>query len=186
MFLALLTAINCISVKLSTKVQDIFTFAKMFALLLIIATGIYFIIKGFKNIFCFEYKKNLFNNVYIFKKNIILGDSVNRQSFQNIFEGTNTNMGEISLAFYSGLFTYQGWNYLNFIVEELQNPKRCYKFFLFNIILIIYRNLPLAILISCVTVTVIYVLTNVAIYSVLSPAEMLKTDAVAVVFILYY
>lgn len=138
--ITLLTAINCISVKLSTKVQDIFTFAKMFALLLIIATGIYFIIKG---------------------------DSVNRQSFQNIFEGTNTNMGEISLAFYSGLFTYQGWNYLNFIVEELQNPK---------------RNLPLAILISCVTVTVIYVLTNVAIYSVLSPAEMLKTDAVAVEF----
>ena len=53
-----------------------------------------------------------------------LGDPVYRESFDNLFEGTNTDFSKASLAFYSGLFAYQGWNYLNFIVEELQNPKR--------------------------------------------------------------
>lgn len=53
-----------------------------------------------------------------------LGDPQYRKSFENIFENTNTNIGQVSIAFYSGLFAYQGWNYLNFIIEELQNPKR--------------------------------------------------------------
>lgn len=41
-----------------------------------------------------------------------------------MFEGTSKDVGEYSLAIMSGLFAYNGWNYLNFIVEELQNPKR--------------------------------------------------------------
>lgn len=39
--LALLTAINCVSTKLSMKVQDIFTAAKLFALIGIILAGLY-------------------------------------------------------------------------------------------------------------------------------------------------
>ena len=137
--LILLTAINCISVKWATRVQDTFTVAKVFALLMIIATGAYL---------------------------LCTGDELYRRSFEDLFEGTTTDVGKASLAFYSGLFAYQGWNYLNFIVEELQNPK---------------RNLPLAILISCISCTLIYVLTNVALYTVISPDEMLTSPAVAVV-----
>jgi len=33
-------------------------------------------------------------------------------------------VGTLSLAFYSGLFSYGGWNYLNFVIDELQNPYR--------------------------------------------------------------
>ncbi|VDM83739.1 unnamed protein product, partial [Strongylus vulgaris] len=47
-----------------------------------------------------------------------------RESFENIFENTSRDFSTISIAFYSGLFAYSGWNFLNFIVEELQNPKR--------------------------------------------------------------
>lgn len=45
----------------------------------------------------------------------------------------------------------------------------------------ICRNLPLSIAISCTACTLIYVLTNIALYTVISPDEMLTSPAVAVV-----
>ena len=42
------------------------------------------------------------------------------------------------------------------------------------------KNLPLAIYISCTLVTIVYVLTNIAFYTTLSPAELLESEAVAV------
>lgn len=47
--------------------------------------------------------------------------------------------------------------------------------------LFICRNLPIAIGFSCILVTIVYVLTNVAFFSALSPADMLNSEAVAVV-----
>ena len=35
---------------------------------------------------------------------------------------TETDITKIALSFYSGLFAYNGWNYLNFVIEELQDP----------------------------------------------------------------
>uniref|UniRef100_A0A0K0D2I8 Large neutral amino acids transporter small subunit 1 n=1 Tax=Angiostrongylus cantonensis TaxID=6313 RepID=A0A0K0D2I8_ANGCA len=115
-------------------------FAKVFALIMIIVTGSALLLTGKPQYY---------------------------ESFENIFENTARDFKTASLAFYSGLFAYQGWNYLNFIVEELQNPK---------------RNLPLSIAISCTTVTVIYTLTNIALYTVITPDEMLASPAVAVLF----
>ena len=43
------------------------------------------------------------------------------------------------------------------------------------------KNLPRAIAISCILVTVVYVLTNVAFYTTLSVPEVLGSEAVAVV-----
>ncbi|KRY20391.1 Y+L amino acid transporter 1, partial [Trichinella patagoniensis] len=133
----LLTWINSQSVRWSTRIQDVTTYAKLLALVLVIITGI----------------------VMLF--------ITNSGSFDDAFSGTSMNAGDISLALYSALFAYNGWNYLNFIVEEIQNPK---------------RNLPLAIAISCTTVTVIYTLTNVAFYAVIPPHEFIATDATATTF----
>jgi hypothetical protein len=36
---------------------------------------------------------------------------------------TNKPLG-VALAFYSGLWAYDGWNNLNSVTEELKNPKR--------------------------------------------------------------
>ncbi|KAL0276645.1 UNVERIFIED_CONTAM: hypothetical protein PYX00_004174 [Menopon gallinae] len=83
------------------------------------------------------------------------------------FKGSITEVPSIALSFYSGLFAYNGWNYLNFIIEELKDP---------------IKNLPRAIAISCTLVTVVYVLTNVAFYTTLSPEEVLQSEAVAVAF----
>ncbi|XP_065345382.1 large neutral amino acids transporter small subunit 1 isoform X1 [Cloeon dipterum] len=82
------------------------------------------------------------------------------------FEG-KYDATSITLAFYSGLFAFGGWNYLNFVTDELQNP---------------YKNLPRAIWIAMPIVTLVYVLANLAYLAVVSPDEMLSSPAVAVTF----
>jgi len=47
------------------------------------------------------------------------------KKFENSFENSQKNPGNIALSFYSGIYSYAGWNYLNFMTEELQNPHRC-------------------------------------------------------------
>ncbi|KAI6230831.1 Large neutral amino acids transporter small subunit 1 [Aphelenchoides fujianensis] len=135
-----LTAINCASVRLSTLIQDSFTLAKVFALIAIICTGGFLLIRG---------------------------QPEHLAAFRDPWANSTTDPGKLSLAFYQGLFAYQGWNYLNFVLEELKNP---------------IRDLPLAIIISCSAVTLIYVLTNVALYTVIQPAEMNQSVAVALDF----
>jgi len=133
-------AVNCLSVKWSAKVQDFFTVFKVLALLIIIILG--FVALGQGRI----------------------------ENFQDAFEtydGSTPDAGKISLAFYSGLFSYAGWNYLNFMTAELKNP---------------YRNLPLAIFIGMPLITVIYVLANIAYFTVLNPYEVINSDATAVAF----
>lgn len=39
-------------------------------------------------------------------------------------EDAQLDVGKLSLAFYSGLFAFGGWNYLNFVIDELQDPYR--------------------------------------------------------------
>ena len=39
------------------------------------------------------------------------------------WDGTETDPSVIALSFYSGLFAYTGWNYLNFIIEEMKVAK---------------------------------------------------------------
>uniref|UniRef100_A0A1W7RB58 Y+L amino acid transporter 2 n=1 Tax=Hadrurus spadix TaxID=141984 RepID=A0A1W7RB58_9SCOR len=83
------------------------------------------------------------------------------------FNNTESDITKIALSFYSGLFAYNGWNYLNFVIEELKEP---------------HKNLPRAIFISCISVTVIYTLTVVAFHSLLSVQEVMGAEAVAVTF----
>ncbi|XP_072036511.1 Y+L amino acid transporter 2-like [Amphiura filiformis] len=101
---------------------------------------------------------------------IIIGGAVemgkgNVDNFQNAFEGTNYR--GLGVAFYSGLYSYAGWYTANILVEELKDP---------------YRTLPRAIHLSMWTVIIIYVLTNVAYFTALTPAELLASNAVAVTF----
>ncbi|KAI8799094.1 large neutral amino acids transporter small subunit 1 [Biomphalaria glabrata] len=90
-----------------------------------------------------------------------------RESFEDTFEDSEYSAGAIALSFYSGFWAYSGWSYLNFLTEELVNPN---------------RNLPLAIMISMITVICVYLVTNIAYLAVLSPSQMLQSTAVAVTF----
>uniref|UniRef100_A0A1B6D0D7 Amino acid permease/ SLC12A domain-containing protein n=1 Tax=Clastoptera arizonana TaxID=38151 RepID=A0A1B6D0D7_9HEMI len=90
----------------------------------------------------------------------------NTEYFENAFEG-DLNASSIALAFFSGLFAFGGWNYLNFVTEELQDP---------------YKNLPRAIWIAMPIVTLVYVTANLAYFAVVSADEMITSPAVAVTF----
>ncbi|XP_071955967.1 Y+L amino acid transporter 2-like [Antedon mediterranea] len=137
--LVVLATVNSMSVRWTTRVQDLFTFAKMSVLAVIIITGLVRLGKGYTD------------------------------QFENAFDTTpNANGGgSITIAFYAGFFAYGGWNSLNFLTEEMKDP---------------HRNLPLAIIISLPIVTGVYVMTNVAYFSVMTPQEVLLSKAVAVTF----
>ncbi|CAG9098624.1 hypothetical protein JYU34_002426 [Plutella xylostella] len=134
--LCVLTAINCISVRWTMRIQDVFTTSKLLALVVIIISGVYYICIG------------------------------HTENFENSFEG-EYGAGKMALAFYSGLFAFGGWNYLNFVTEELQDP---------------YKNLPRAIWIAMPMVTTIYVLANLAYFAVVSKLEMMSNPAIAAIF----
>jgi len=133
--ICILAFVNCWEVKWATAVQDIFTYAKLLALFIIIATGIVQLGRG--------------------------------QTQHFTWDDTETDITKIALSFYSGLFAYNGWNYLNFVIPEMKDP---------------VNDLPKAIAISIVLVTVVYTLTNIAFYTTLSVPEVLGSEAVAATF----
>jgi solute carrier family 7 (L-type amino acid transporter), member 9/15 len=90
----LITYINLVSVKLYVKINNIFGVCKVFACLIVICGGIYELAIG------------------------------NTQNLTSGFKGTNWNFGYIALAFYSGLWSYDGWSSVTTITEEIKSPEK--------------------------------------------------------------
>lgn len=59
--------------------------------------------------------------IYLNLSIFFVGHSENFEG-EKIFENTNTEPGKIAVAIYAGIFSYSGWNYLNFMTEELKDP----------------------------------------------------------------
>ncbi|XP_062427165.1 b(0,+)-type amino acid transporter 1-like [Rhea pennata] len=131
----LLTIINCLNVRLATSIMNIFTAAKLLALLVIVVGGLVLLAKG------------------------------QTQSFQNAFQNTTAGIGPVGVAFYQGLWSYDGWNNLNYITEELKKPE---------------VTLPRAVMIAIPLVTCLYLLVNVSYFAAMTPSELLSSGAVAV------
>ncbi|XP_064473563.1 Y+L amino acid transporter 2-like isoform X2 [Ornithodoros turicata] len=136
-FIGLTTFINCISTKVSARVQDLLSSIKCLVLISIILTA------------------------------AVLSYRVNHLTDVPLFANTNKDPGRITLAIYGALFSYSGWKYVNFVAAEMTDP---------------HRQLPRVIAAGLLTVTVIYILTNVAYFLCLDGQEMLRSEAVAVSF----
>nr|XP_056712872.1 b(0,+)-type amino acid transporter 1-like [Euleptes europaea] len=131
----LLTLVNCLSVRLATSVMNIFTGAKLLALLIIVVGGVVLLANG------------------------------QTQTFQNAFHNTKYGAGAIGIAFYQGLWSYDGWNNLNYVTEEIKKPE-------------VY--LPRAMMIAIPLVTCFYLLVNMSYFAAMTPSELLSSGAVAI------
>jgi amino acid transporter len=45
-------------------------------------------------------------------------------NMSNSFANTQSDVSLFALAFYNGLWAYDGWNNLNYVTEEIVNPQR--------------------------------------------------------------
>uniref|UniRef100_A0A7E4VPK1 Y+L amino acid transporter 2 n=1 Tax=Panagrellus redivivus TaxID=6233 RepID=A0A7E4VPK1_PANRE len=135
----LLTAINCYKVRWSTRLQDVCMLAKVGAFGVIVIAAIIYVGKG--------------NTQFL--------------TYEKLTANTRYDPSSLAMAFYQGIFSFSGWNYLNFVTEELKEPN---------------KNLPRAIYLSLPSVTIIYMLINLAYYTALSSESVLTSDAVAFSF----
>ena len=88
-----LASVNCLNVRFAMSVQVFFMVAKVFALLVIVVGGV---------------------------TRLIQGDVL---PFEDSFANTNVGVNPIGIAFYQGLWSYDGWNNLNYVTEELRRPE---------------------------------------------------------------
>ncbi|XP_035529229.1 b(0,+)-type amino acid transporter 1 isoform X3 [Morone saxatilis] len=130
-----LAIVNCLSVRLATTIQVVSMAVKVLAMAVIILGGVVMLFQG------------------------------HTENFDNSFEGTNVGVSSIGIAFYQGLWSYDGWNTLNYLTEELKDPE---------------VNLPRAVVIAISLVTGLYLLVNVSYLTVMTPRELMSSSAVAV------
>lgn len=88
-----LATVNCLNVRFSMSVQVFFMVAKVLALAIVIIGGVVMFVKG------------------------------HTENFHDSFENTNVGINPIGIAFYQGLWSYDGWNNLNYVTEELKRPE---------------------------------------------------------------
>ncbi|KAI9596045.1 amino acid permease-domain-containing protein [Syncephalis fuscata] len=140
--LVLVTAIHCWSTKAGAAAQSFLTLLKLLVVAGVGVTGL-----------CA----------------LIFQDTIVKQSgnFSDVWKGTSTDPADWAIAFYTGLFAYDGWNNLNYVTGELHNPG---------------RDLPISIGLGLPVVMVCYLLANLAYCVALTKEQIVASDTVAMDF----
>lgn len=100
---------------------------------------------------------------------IVLGLTLGRGSFEHFSQGVSAGpqpsfISAFGVATVAALWAYDGWNNLSMAASEVENPQ---------------RNMPRALIFGSLLVGVVYVLTNIAYFYVLAPAQAVGTNTVA-------
>ncbi|KAH9515726.1 b(0,+)-type amino acid transporter 1 [Bulinus truncatus] len=83
------------------------------------------------------------------------------------FQGTSNKPSSLALALYSAIWATSGGESIAVVVEEIKNPS---------------KTIPRSVIIGHLIVIVVYVLTNISYLTVMTKAEMIQSEAVAVLF----
>ncbi|KAF2203664.1 hypothetical protein GQ43DRAFT_454270 [Delitschia confertaspora ATCC 74209] len=143
--LVIVTLLNCVSTKVGTRSADVFMFMKFVALIAVAIIGIVVAVTGY------SYRGNPSQD---WKKS-------------GWFEGTSTDISNWAVAIYGGLWSFDGWDNVNYVAGEFKNPSR-------DIPRVIHTSLPLVI--GC------YLLANISYFLVLPLSVIESSNTVAVAF----
>ncbi|VDK45118.1 unnamed protein product [Anisakis simplex] len=88
-------------------------------------------------------------------------------NLQNPFQNTNWSVGNIVFGLYAGAWSYAGWDVLNYGTPEIRKPE---------------KTMPLSLIVGIAVVSLVYTLTNVSYFVVLSVDEVKNTTAIAATF----
>lgn len=97
----------------------------------------------------------------------IYGLAIGRtEAFMNPWEGSSTDPSSYGIAFVAGYFSYTGWQSLGNIAGEIKNPN---------------KTVPMSIFLALIFCMVVYTFTNVALFTFLTPREVMNSNVVAFV-----
>jgi amino acid transporter len=130
-----LTIAHVIHPRLGIAIQDILSLVKIFLLGLILAVA-----------FCCVVGWN---------------HTLISENFSHSFDGTTTNVPDYASALFVIMYTLDGWNNLNYSLDELINPE---------------RNLPVAALLG-VTFTIVLFMASLISHFLIIPKELLATSS---------
>ncbi|KAI3384348.1 hypothetical protein SNEBB_001591 [Seison nebaliae] len=133
-----LVSINIVGTRHSLRLQNVTMVMKVFALILFIGLGI------------LQFYQGKIDN------------------YRTMWLGTSYSITGFGMACYHALFSYNSWNYLNTVAEEVINPK---------------RNIPLAIMMSITIIVSCYLLTLCSYFTVISLDEALVSNAIGVTYV---
>ena len=131
----LLSGLNILGVRRSGRTQTLFTAAKLLVLFIL----------------------------------IVLGLAMGHGSFEHFRTRLQAGapggfLAAFGAATVAALWAYDGWNNLNMVAGEVENPR---------------RNVPLALIAGTLLVIAVYVLVNIAYFYVLTPQHIASTNTVA-------
>ena len=88
------------------------------------------------------------------------------KNLQNLFVNSTTSPKKIVDGLFAGLFAYDGWDIINFGIEEVEHPR---------------RTMPLAIIIAMTLTALCFLTMNLSFFVVLNPSVVKNSHVVAIV-----
>lgn len=153
----MLSYLNCFGIRIGAQVQNLFTFLKVFALLVLIVLGLAFAGGSYSH---FSPLLPNYESLKGISEHFQQGSS---PLFDSHSAGLNLGL-LVGVAMIGALFSLDAWNNVTFTASEVKEPQ---------------RTLPLSLFLGTFLVAMIFLLTNIAYLHVLPVEQIAATDKIA-------